>query len=431
MEANVSCMRWLVPAALLATSAAGHTLTAQAPTLDVRFVTDEAEAVLAILEGGVPPAPGTAAWSRLVQSEGYRRLKARETDMGRPFTDSTFRAFVASDSLAERAGALRRTLDAWTSADVAGAAAAAFAYLPAGSTIRATVYPVIKPWTNSFVYDLEGDPAIFLYVDPAVTPAQLETTVAHELHHVGFASACPDPAEGIPPGVATALAWSGGLGEGLAVLAAAGGPDAHPHAASEPAARAVWDRNVKHVERDMARIEAFLLALVEGGLEDESAIRRRGFQLIVAEEAPQGPFYTVGWLVGATVERELGRAHLVAALCEPVELMAAYNRAAGLAERGGGARLPRWSEALIRALRGVPGHEGEGLGDGRGEGAGAQAVQDEAEGVGAPDLDLDEAVVHGRLEDGEPGHDIGPEGEARAVVADVDPVHAQGLPQEP
>ena len=63
-----------------------------------------------------------------------------------------------------------------------------------GSRLRAAVYAEIKPQHNSFVYDLEHDPGIFLYVDPDVGRTQFTYTVAHELHHVGFAQNCPTPA---------------------------------------------------------------------------------------------------------------------------------------------------------------------------------------------------------------------------------------------
>src|SRR5687768_15810054 len=66
--------------------------------VDVRIVTDEAEAALAILErrsrGEPIPEP---AWTALFASEGYRRLQQREAAMNRVFTDSSFRAFLLSD----------------------------------------------------------------------------------------------------------------------------------------------------------------------------------------------------------------------------------------------------------------------------------------------------------------------------------------------
>jgi hypothetical protein len=75
------------------------------------MVTDEAEAVLAILEkraAGQPP--GESDWQRLFASEGYRRLKQREASLQRPFEDSTFRDFVLSADLLEHAATLRQTL---------------------------------------------------------------------------------------------------------------------------------------------------------------------------------------------------------------------------------------------------------------------------------------------------------------------------------
>ncbi len=319
--------------------------------LQVRMGTAEAEAVLAILDArarGEDVAYG--AWDRLLATEGYRRLKEREAAMQRAFTDAEFRAFVLEPQLAERAPALRRTLEAWRGADLDTAAARAFAYLPDGATILATVYPVIKPKPNSFVWDLEDDPAIFLYLNPDLSAAKFENTVAHELHHAGFAGACPPLDTTAPAPVARALEWATAFGEGVAVLAAAGGPAVHPHAASPPEERAVWDRDVANVDRDLPRIEAFLLDVAEGRVTDEAETRELGFELIVAEGVPQGPFYTVGWHVASTIERELGRDRLVATLCRPAAFLAAYNQAAAAVNRRGEGPLPLWSERLIEAL---------------------------------------------------------------------------------
>ena len=191
---------------------------------ELTIVTDQAEAALAILElrQAGSPVPDTA-WRRLFESEGYRRLKARETAMGREFEDSTFRAFMTSDTLLRRAPALRRTLRDWRTARLDEAGRKALAYLPAGTPIRARVYLLIKPRINSFVFEPSTDPAIMLYLDPSRTRAQLENTLAHELHHIGYAAACgstPDAVE--DSAVSTARQWLGAFGEGVAMLAAAG-----------------------------------------------------------------------------------------------------------------------------------------------------------------------------------------------------------------
>jgi hypothetical protein len=71
--------------------------------VDVRVDSTEASAVLDLLarsaEGGAPTEPDLA---RIYATDAYARLKRRETEMKRPFTDAEFRAFVTSDALLER-----------------------------------------------------------------------------------------------------------------------------------------------------------------------------------------------------------------------------------------------------------------------------------------------------------------------------------------
>lgn len=326
---------------------------AQDGRLQVRLVTDEPEAVLAILarvRSGSAPSDGD--WARLFASEGYVRLGQREAGMGRAFTDSAFRAFVLSPELAARDSALRAALAAWRTADLSAAGRRAFAYLPAGATIRAKVYPSIKPRTNSFVWEARTDPAIFLYLDPELPAARFENTVAHELHHIGVASVCPaTPDSTLPRGTRDARAWMGGFAEGRAVLAAAGGPDAHPHATGGAAEREVWERDLANAEWDVRRMEGFFLELLEGRLTEEEQ-SRRGMGFVVSDSVPQGPFYTVGWLMAAAVERHLGRERLVASLCDPRAFLDDYNRAARAENRTATKPLPLWSDELLRRLDG-------------------------------------------------------------------------------
>jgi hypothetical protein len=269
--------------------------------------------------------------------------------MGRAFTDSSFRAFVLSPELQGHVPALRRALEGWRTLDARAAAARAFAYLPPGTVLRARIYPVIKPRTNSFVWDLHGDPAIFFYLDPEVAPAKAENTLAHELHHVGFAQGCPGTPDAAT-GPERARDWLGGFGEGLAVLAAAGGPNVHPHASSPAAERAVWDRDVARWKTDFAALERFFLDVAHDRAGSEEETTRRGFTFISTDPIPQGAFYTVGWTMGATIERELGRAALVGAMCDHPALLRLYNRAAARINRRGGDRLPLWSEELLRLV---------------------------------------------------------------------------------
>lgn len=326
--------------------------TVSAPA-EVTFDATAAEAVLEILasrrQGLEVPEE---LWGRLFTSEAYRRLGERKEAMGRPFEEADFRAFVTSPELAEREAELARTLEAWREIDLAAWAGQVAAFLPEEATIRATVYPMIKPRQNSFVWDLENDPAIFLYLDPAVTPEKFANTVLHELHHVGFGTACPPPRvaaeiEALPEEARKALRWMGAFGEGFAMLAAAGGADVHPHAVSLADEKERWDADVARFPEDRAKVEAFFQDLLAGRLgEEEEIARARSFYGV------QGPWYTVGWKMAATIETGLGREALIGAFCDPRRLLPAYHRA--LDEGGpGAAGGDRWSTDLVAALGGT------------------------------------------------------------------------------
>lgn len=329
------CVRALAFASLFGTAARAQ----QPARLDVTIVADEAEAVLAILDR-ISRGAGTTDmhWVGLLSSEGYVRLKKRELAMGRSFEDTTFRSFVLSDATVARGPALRETLDKWTRVDPTAAAARAQAYLPAGTPIRARIYPVIKPRANSFVFETDTDPAIFLYLDPKVSDAQFENTLAHELHHIGYASACREKRQGV-------RAYMGTFAEGRAVLAAAGAADVHPHATSPAAERAVWERDYAKVAEDMHRLEAYFVAIMDGKLSEEEA-DRQWLQFVSTDDVPQGAFYTVGYLMAKTIEEQLDRERLVASLCDPVQFVFDYNDAVRLS----GEQLPAWSDDFVRKL---------------------------------------------------------------------------------
>jgi Putative zinc dependent peptidase (DUF5700) len=325
---------------------------AATPRVQVPAVSDEADAVLAILaKRKLGRSITRADWQRLFSSEGYVRLKKREEAMKRSFTDEEFKKFVLSDGLLRRADALRATLGKWERADLTGAAARALAYLPAGARLRAKVYLVIKPQTNSFVFELETNPAIFLYLDPALDAAQFENTVAHELHHVGYAASCGPQSESpqftsLPKNVRTVYEWATAFGEGFAMLAAAGGPNVNPHAESLPEERARWDRSMTHYNENLGRLDRFFLAIAEKRLTDPREIRKEGYSFF----GIQGPWYTVGWKMAVTIERTYGRARLIGCLCDPLRFLETYNSAAAEQNRAGHARLALWSPELLRAL---------------------------------------------------------------------------------
>ncbi len=335
--------------ALLPASPAARAQQA-AGRLQIQLDESEAQAVLAILaRRQAGQAVDSEDWRRLFATEPYRRLKAREAAMGRDFSDADFQRFVLSDSLADRAGELRATLDDWRRADLTAAAGRAFAYLPPDAAIRATVYPVIKPLTNSFVFEPSTDAAIFLYLNPSETEPQFENTVAHELHHIGYASVSArfDSAiAGLPPDAHAAAEWMGAFGEGFAMLAAAGGPDVHPHAVSPPDARARWDRDVANFGRDLPVLERFFLDVAAGRLRTPEERRRVGMTFF----GVQGPWYTVGWKMAVLIERRFGRDRLILCMLDPRALLVAYNQAAAEQNRAGGEPLPLWSDQLLQAM---------------------------------------------------------------------------------
>ncbi len=323
-------------------------LVASGAQLDVRLVTDEPEAVLAILAKKKSNETITEAdWTRIFSSEGYTRLKKREQAMQRPFEDAEFRKFVLSDELAQRAAALEETLAKWKRADLTRSGELALAYLPAGARIRAKVYPVIKPRDNSFVFDVKTDPAIFLFLDPSVSQKKFENTLAHELHHIGYGGGCPtsDTAAAIAtlsPNSQKVLRWIGGFGEGFAMLAAAGGPSIHPHDVSQPAERERWDQDIKNFNADLKKVESFFLSVLEGKLTDEE-LNRQGFSFF----GVQGPWYTVGWRMTSLIEETFGKKRLIEVMCNQRLLLATYNEAATTYNRKAKEPLVLWSDSVV------------------------------------------------------------------------------------
>ncbi|MCI0403080.1 MAG: hypothetical protein L0212_06110 [Acidobacteria bacterium] len=314
--------------------------------LQARMVTDEPEAVLAILEKRKQKQEVTEGdWQRLFSSEGYVRLKKRELAMQRSFEDEEFRKFVLSETLLEKAAALEETLRRWKQADLSAAAERAFAYLPASATIRARVYPSIKPRENSFVFEVNTDPAIFLYLDPAITREEFENTVAHEFHHIGFGTGCNPPDDsGSDPKTAQLRKWMTAFGEGFATLAAGNAPDGHPRPSNRPEQRAEWDKQIARYAENQRSLEEFFLQIAEGKLSDDTSDQQAyGFFGLL------GPWYTVGWKMAMTIEEAYGREKLIESFCDTRQLFSTYNRAVKETK----APLPLWSEKLVQAAGGV------------------------------------------------------------------------------
>lgn len=330
----------------------------QAPSttrLDVQIITDEAEAVLKILEEKASGREITEAdWQAVFTSEGYTRLQKRERSLKRPFEDSTFRNFILTDSVVQKRKAFAETLARWKEADVTAIAALSFAYLPESSRIRAKVYPVIKPRSNNFVFEYPGDPAIFLYLDPAAGRKRFETILAHELHHIGFGSGCAsekqkEKTRALPANLQKVTDWLGSLGEGFATLAAAGSPDINPYAGIYPEDIDNWNKDVAGYNTHLRTLEQFFLDLAAGRLPDEQ-ISKTGFSFF-GVAGRSGLWYVVGWQMGVVIEKTFGRKKLVEVICNRSRLLSTYNKAVKKYNRKNNTRLSAWSKELANQLK--------------------------------------------------------------------------------
>ncbi len=349
----MSAPRW-VTAALFVLISICSALSGQTPSsadrIRLKLDASEAEAVLAILDKRAAGKEiGDADWQQLFATEPYIRLKKREASLHRDFTDDDFRKFVLSPEIAARADSLRHTLGTWKQADLQASARRVLAYLPEQATIHAKVYPVIKPITNSFVFETTTDPAIFLYLDPEESAAKFENTVAHELHHIGYSSIESQAMErqkDVLPDVKPAVEWMEAFGEGFAMLAAAGGPDVDPHATSTPKEHARWDHDMANFNHDVEELQQFFLDVANHKLQGKEAIDEKAFTFFGA----QGPWYTVGYKMAVIVEKRYGRKVLIDCMLDPRELLARYNHAAKELNERGTQKLALWSPELMQRI---------------------------------------------------------------------------------
>lgn len=321
--------------------------------LDLALEPDQARAVLAILTArAAGQAVPDSLWERLHAAEGYRRAMERERGMNELFgvdrgiDDHSFREWALSDAALEDLAGRQDALAAWETVDLEGAGARALAYLPSRARLKGTIYPLVRQQQNSFIWEAgTDDPAIFMYVEPGRGADELEHILAHELHHIGGAGACPDAPSPVTPEGAEARRWLTGFGEGIAVLAAAGGPDGDTHPHDPQDARDAWAARLDSLHQDMAELEEFFTAILDGRLTGDDA-GRRGMTFLSRPGSPQAAFYTVGWHMAATIERERGRESVIAAVCDPVRLLLDYQNVALDAQDG----LPTWSPGFIQRI---------------------------------------------------------------------------------
>jgi len=304
--------------------------------VSVHWDATQAQAVLEVVASlRQGQAVENGAWEHLLTNKVQVRLRRRELEVGGDFRDDNFLRFVLSQELSERYEALSQALVGWLRLDLAACAQRALAYLPANCRIQVPCCPVIKPLSNSFVYGIPESPVVFLWLDPGLNIEKLENTLVHELHHIGFYGLVARRAAPAEP--AGLIQWLWPFGEGLAMLAAAGSTDIHPHATSSPSAREHWDQDMRTLPESLASIDEFFRLILSRSL-PESEIERRAMSLF----GFQGPWYTVGYHMASTIERHQSRASLLDCMTEPRRLILRYEQI-GLAH-------PRWSPEVIAAL---------------------------------------------------------------------------------
>jgi hypothetical protein len=347
LRATIALLSTLAPVLLRAQTAPSDATT---QPIELKLDASEAEAVLMILNKRTARAEVTdSEWQHLFATEPYVRLKKREAAIHNEFTDDDFKKFILSPELAALASALRVTLDAWRKTDLNASARRVLAYLPDQASIKAKVFPVIKPNNNSFVFETRADPAIFLYLDREESAAKFENTVAHELHHIGFSSIdslTEARLKDLPPHVKSAVDWMGAFGEGFAMLAAAGGADVDPHASSSPKEHARWEHDMANFNQDLNSLQQFFLDIVDQKLVGKDKIDEKAYSFFGA----QGPWYTVGYRMAVIVEKRYARKRLIECMLDPRELLASYNRAAAGINSAGKEKLALWSPELLQKV---------------------------------------------------------------------------------
>jgi hypothetical protein len=335
----------MIVAGLLACSA----LAQSANRISLALDSSEADAVLVILDKrALREGVTDADWQKLFATTPYRRLQQQQASMHQTFTDQEFIKFVATlDASREQ---LRRALQQWQSLDLQAVVQRPLEYLPPQATIHADLYPVIKPQGNSFVFEPDASvPAIFLDVDPKTsTREQLENTFAHEAHHLGLANVQAGykrEISSLPENARNAAWWMGNFREGMAVLAAAGSPDVHPHADLPECYRLAWDLEAERFTAHLNELNQFFLDTVHGDLRNDAVLHESRVFF-----GYSGPWYTVGYRMAVTIEREFGRPALVATYVDPRRFVARYNEAAEAENAKNGDNLPLFSAEILKAL---------------------------------------------------------------------------------
>ena len=316
------------------------TITGAGGRIQLHVDPREAEAALSIAgrwKVGLPVLE--QHWLDLLTSAGYLRWKRRMQAIDQPVTDAEFARFLLSGSVADRTSQLCQALRSWSGAAWKQAALVALSWLPDRARIITDVFMLLTPTAVSFFFAEDGHTGAFFALDPALSTSEFHNRMVHELHHVGYFGLRDRSLSRIQSPVESAIAWTDSFSEGLAMLAAAGGAAIHPQATRPAEARSRWDRDIANVEQDRRAIERFLLDVLHARFTADREVETGR-----ALYGVQGPWYTVGWWMAATVERRLGRRALLDCMEGGPRLMESYNKAARVCN------FQPWAQELMAAL---------------------------------------------------------------------------------
>jgi hypothetical protein len=98
--------------------------------------------------------------------------------------------------------------------------------------------------------------------------------------------------------------------------------------------------------RDLRQVEAFFFDVLNGKLKSEEEQNKIGMSFF----GVQGPWYTVGYKMGAIVEKRFGRDALLETMSNYPKLLALYNQAAAEQNARRGDPLALWSTDLLQRL---------------------------------------------------------------------------------
>jgi hypothetical protein len=146
--------------------------------------------------------------------------------------------------------------------------------------------------------------------------------------------------------VKSAVEWMRAFGEGFAMLAAAGGPDIHPHAVSLPEDRARCDHDMANFNSDLETLQSFFLDVINRKFKSKDEVQEKASQFY----GIQGPWYTVGYKMAVIIERKYGCATLIDCMIDPRELLSKYNAAGADLNARNHEQQALWSSDLLTKI---------------------------------------------------------------------------------